>query len=79
MSKRFRFNRLERKVGSWVELDIPYDFTELAHHYYMNQTEEAMTEINNWVVQNDLGRRKAFGLWQLNDESALTMFLLKWS
>ena len=78
MSSGFSFRRLDRKVGCWVELDIPYDSTELAYHYYMNQTEDAMAEIDRWVVQNNLGRRQAFALWQLNDEKALTMFLLKW-
>ena len=47
MSSGFCFRRLDRKVGCWVELDIPYDSTELAYHYYMNQTEDAMAEIES--------------------------------
>jgi hypothetical protein len=75
---RYKINLLNRKVGRWVEIENPYDSTELAHHYYMNMTEEAMVEIDRWVLQHDLGRRQAFAMWQLHDDKSLTMFLLKW-
>ena len=78
MSQKFKINLLDRKVGRWVEIENPYDSTELAHHYYMNMTEEAMVEIDRWVLQHDLGRRQAFAMWQLHDDKSLTMFLLKW-
>lgn len=79
MSSNLHFRRLDRKVGCWIELDIPYDSTELAYHYYMNQTEDDMAAIDLWVIQNDLGSRKSFAMWQLHDEAALALFLLKWS
>ena len=67
---------LDRKVGRWVKIDTPYESTDLAHHYYM--TEDDMVKIDRWVLQHDLGRRQSFDMWQLNDDHALTMFLLKW-
>lgn len=78
MNKKFKIHVLNRKVGRWVEIENPYDSTELAHHYYMNMTEETMVEIDRWVLQHDLGRRQAFAMWQLHDDKSLTMFLLKW-
>jgi hypothetical protein len=76
MSRRFKINKLDRKVGCWVELDNPYDSTDLGHYYYM--TEEAMLEIDNWVRQHNLGTRKSFAMWHLKNEAALSLFLLKW-
>ena len=78
MNKKFKIHVLDRKVGRWVEIENPYDSTELAHHYYMNMTEETMVEIDQWVLQHDLGRRQSFDMWQLHDDRALTIFLLKW-
>ena len=78
MKLKYKIQVLDRKVGCWVEINNPYDPTELAHHYHMNMTEDAMIEIDQWVLQHDLGRRKAFAMWQLHDDRALTMFLLKW-
>lgn len=79
MSRRYKVLVLDRKVGRWIKIDNnPYDPTELAHHYHMNMTEEDMVEIDRWVLQHDLGRRQSFDMWQLNDDRALTMFLLKW-
>ena len=75
MSRRYKVLVLDRKVGRWVQIDNPYDPTDLGHHYYM--TEDAMVEIDRWVLQHDLGRRQSFDMWQLHDDRALTMFLLK--
>jgi hypothetical protein len=63
-------------VGRWIQLDSPYDSTDLAHHYYMSEND--MIEIDRWVLQHDLGRRQSFDMWQLHDDKSLTMFLLKW-
>lgn len=76
MNKKFKVLILDRKVGRWIQLDSPYDSTDLAHHYYMSEND--MIEIDRWVLQHDLGRRQSFDMWQLHDDRALTMFLLKW-
>ena len=76
MSRRYKVLVLDRKVGRWIQLDSPYDSTDLAHHYYMSEND--MIEIDRWVLQHDLGRRQSFDMWQLHDDKSLTMFLLKW-
>ena len=76
MNRKFKIHLLDRKVGRWIQLDSPYDSTDLAHHYYMSEND--MIEIDQWVLQHDLGRRQSFDMWQLHDDKSLTMFLLKW-
>ncbi len=76
MNRRYKVLVLDRKVGRWIQLDSPYDSTDLAHHYYMSEND--MIEIDRWVLQHDLGRRQSFDMWQLHDDKSLTMFLLKW-
>jgi hypothetical protein len=76
LNRKYKVQVLDRKVGRWVKIDTPYESTDLAHHYYM--TEDDMVKIDRWVLQHDLGRRQSFDMWQLNDDHALTMFLLKW-
>ena len=76
MNRRYKVLVLDRKVGRWIQIDSPYDSTDLAHHYYMSEND--MIEIDRWVLQHDLGRRQSFDMWQLHDDRALTMFLLKW-
>ena len=76
MNRKFKIHLLDRKVGRWIQLDSPYDSTDLAHHYYMSEND--MIEIDQWVLQHDLGRRQSFDMWQLHDDRALTIFLLKW-
>jgi len=36
-------------------------------------------EINEWVVLSKVGRRIAWDMWQLKNNEAVTMFMLKWS
>ena len=76
MNRRYKVLVLDRKVGRWIQIDSPYDSTDLAHHYYMSEND--MIEIDRWVLQHDLGRRQSFDMWQLHDDKSLTMFLLKW-
>jgi hypothetical protein len=76
VSRRYKVLVLDRKVGRWIQLDSPYDSTDLAHHHYMSEND--MIEIDRWVLQHDLGRRQSFDMWQLHDDKSLTMFLLKW-
>jgi hypothetical protein len=76
VNRRYKVLVLDRKVGRWIQLDSPYDSTDLAHHYYMSEND--MIEIDRWVLQHDLGRRQSFDMWQLHDDKSLTMFLLKW-
>ena len=42
-------------------------------------TEELAKEINDWVIENNLGTRIAFLMWKLKNESAITLFLMRWS
>ena len=44
-----------------------------------NATEELAKEINDWVVENNLGTRIAFLMWKLKNESAITLFLMRWA
>jgi hypothetical protein len=76
VNRRYKVLVLDRKVGRWIQIDSPYDSTDLAHHYYMSEND--MIEIDRWVLQHDLGRRQSFDMWQLHDDKSLTMFLLKW-
>ncbi len=76
MNRKYKIILLERKVGHWVQLDNPYDSTELAYHYFM--TEYDMTNIERWVEENNLGKRMAFAMWQLKSQEAVTAFMLKW-
>ena len=39
----------------------------------------AAEQINEWVIDNQLGHRIAPDRWQLNSEQSVTIFLLKWS
>ena len=36
-------------------------------------------EINEWVVSSKVGRRIAWDMWQLKNNEAVTMFMLRWS
>lgn len=36
-------------------------------------------EIDQWVVSSKLGRRIAWDMWQLKNNEAVTMFMLRWS
>ena len=36
-------------------------------------------EIDQWVVSSKVGRRIAWDMWQLKNNEAVTMFMLKWS
>lgn len=36
-------------------------------------------EINEWVLSSKVGRRIAWDMWQLKNNEAVTMFMLRWS
>jgi hypothetical protein len=36
-------------------------------------------EINEWVISSKVGRRIAWDMWQLKNNEAVTMFMLRWS
>ncbi len=36
-------------------------------------------EIDEWVISSKMGRRIAWDMWQLKNNEAVTMFMLKWS
>jgi hypothetical protein len=52
----------------------PDEFTD-----YLNVTEEDLVEIAHWVVDRELGHRVSHNTWKLNNNEAVTMFLLKWN
>ena len=35
-------------------------------------------EIDEWVVLSKIGRRIAWDMWQLKNNEAVTMFMLRW-
>jgi hypothetical protein len=45
---------------------------------YGGLKEEEAQAIDEYVQQNQLGRRIAYDIWRFNNKAALTMFLLKW-
>lgn len=65
--KKFKIE-IPDKPGYWVILyspDLMYD--------------DRMLEIDNWVRNNNLGKRMAFNMWQLKNEQSRNWFILKWS
>lgn len=36
-------------------------------------------EIDEWVVSSKIGRRIAWDMWQLKNQEAVTLFMMKWS
>jgi hypothetical protein len=41
--------------------------------------EKNAEEIDQWVVSSKAGHRIAWDMWQLKNNEAVTMFMLKWS
>ena len=41
--------------------------------------EKNAEEIDEWVVSSKAGHRIAWDMWQLKNNEAVTMFMLKWS
>lgn len=35
--------------------------------------------ITEWVYEHQLGRRRAYDVWQLKSRAAVAMFVLRWS
>ena len=73
MSKKYTIHIPTRKVGNWVEVDQNTVFDS----GYDSGTAD-MIEIDQWVLQHDLGRRQSFCLWKLDSPDAVTAFILKW-
>jgi len=65
---KFKIEFPEDKKGYWVELHSP----DLLY-------EDAMIEIDRWVIKNELGRRMAFNMWKLKNEKSRNWFILRWS
>jgi hypothetical protein len=64
---KFKIEYPKDKRGYWVELHSP------------NLYEDTMIEVDQWVVENQLGRRMAFNMWKLKNEKARNWFILRWS
>jgi len=56
------------KNGYWVEL-----------HSSSLMNESMMIQVDNWVRNNNLGKRMAFNMWKLKNEKCRNWFILKWS
>lgn len=56
------------KPGYWVEV-----------HSASLMNESMMIEIDNWVRNNNLGKRMAFNTWLLKNEQSRNWFILRWS
>ena len=56
--------------------------TVIVDWYHWTGTAHAninLAMIDAWVNEHELGRRTSYDHWELNNNSAVTMFLLKWS
>jgi hypothetical protein len=73
MHRRYALDQIR---GLEISLYNPYDSTEIAHYFF--HPDEEMSKINHWVEENNLGTRVSLNRWKLNDESSLSMFILKW-
>jgi hypothetical protein len=65
---KFKIDVPEDKKGYWVELHSPDLMYEIK-----------MIEVDQWVVENRLGRRMAFNMWKLKNEKSRNWFILRWS
>ena len=65
--RKFKIDIPPDKKGYWVEL-----------HSSGLMNESMMIEIDNWVRNNNLGRRMAFNMWQLKNEQSRNWFILRW-
>lgn len=54
--------------GYWVEL-----------HSSTLMNESMMIKVDNWVRNNNLGKRMAFNMWKLKNERSRNWFILRWS
>jgi hypothetical protein len=57
---------------------------ELASHpdefnEYYDISEATLMEIAHWVAAHELGHRTSYNHWKLNNQEAVTMFLLRWN
>jgi hypothetical protein len=59
------------KKGYWVTIYSP--------NMWGVGRDEEMLAVDQWVVENRLGRRMAFNMWKLKNEKACNWFVLRWS
>ncbi len=64
---KFKIEIPEDKKGYWVELHSPDLLTE-----------NVMIEIDQWVIENRLGKRMAFNMWKLKSQKSRNWFILRW-
>lgn len=69
---KFRLEKLSSKK-------IKVSRTTMFAGYYQEIDTNEADIITEWVTQCQIGRRIAWDQWQLNNDDAVTMFLLKWS
>ena len=74
MNKKYEIAALD---NCKVYFHNPYDFTDLAYYYYL--PEDELKYIDQWLQENNLGRREYYSVFQLNGPEELDIFLLKWA
>jgi hypothetical protein len=66
----------DKPNGCWVEV---HRSKELDYVPGAVMTDAAMMKIDQWVSENNLGKRMAFNMWKLKNQASLNWFILKWS
>ena len=68
-----KWQRYERRPGVWLRLHPDM------HGILFEDVDKQLDVIASWCRDNHCGRRMAYDMWQFEDESQLTAFLLSWS
>ena len=71
-----KFNIEVRKSNS---ISVRVSKTTMFEGTFIELDKKNADEIDEWVVSSKMGRRIAWDMWQLKNNEAVTMFMLKWS
>jgi hypothetical protein len=70
-----KFNIEVRKSNS---ISVRVSKTTMFEGTFIELDKKNADEIDEWVVSSKMGRRIAWDMWQLKNNEAVTMFMLKW-
>ena len=70
MGIRAQIGKRKNYVELWAQADQNFSFPP---------DDDTLLEVTKWVDENGLGKRMAYNGWQLNDQSGITAFILRWS
>jgi hypothetical protein len=62
------------EVLLWGPAQHPDEFMD-----WHDVTDADLVEIAHWVTDHELGHRTSHNEWKLNNNEAVTMFLLRWN